>query len=137
MAASAAAGVGLGSAEDGSFEDSWASRKSSAGSKLQSVFVSSSDKLSTYGIVVLLVRRSGSVVNGLSAPRAAPPDPREFRKFWTMAEVSWGPDEGALRESEILAYLLDCRLQRKLMICRSSLRYSLLERHLFKKLNPG
>lgn len=87
MAACAAEGVGLGSADDGSFEDSCASRKSSAGSRLHSAFVSFSDRLSTYEIVVLVVRRSARVVKGLSAPRVAP-DWRELRKFCTMAEVS-------------------------------------------------
>ena len=73
MAACAAAGVGSGSTEDDVSEDSCASRKRSAGSRVQSV--STSGRLSTYGIVVLVERRSERVVKGLSAPLAPPPPP--------------------------------------------------------------
>lgn len=62
------------------------------------MFVSSSDRLSTYGIVVVVVRRSESVVKGLSAPRAWPLEWRELRKFWTRADVSSAAEEEALKE---------------------------------------
>ena len=75
MAACAAAGVGSGSTEDDVSEDSCASRKRSAGSRVQSVSTSVPGRLSTYGIVVLVERRSERVVKGLSAPLAPPPPP--------------------------------------------------------------
>lgn len=101
IAACCAAGVGLGSVDEESEELSWARRKRSAGSSAHRASTSDIEMLSTYGTVVVDVRRSGRVVKGLSAPRAWPLvaldlPPRELRKFCTSALVSWGADDDAL-----------------------------------------
>ena len=84
MAACAAAGVGFGSDDEGSDADSWDRRKSSGGRSVHRLSISCGGKVSTYGTVVFVVRRSGKVVNGLSTGCwREPPEPelRELRKF--------------------------------------------------------
>ena len=67
MAACAAAGVGVGSEDDGSDVLSCSSKKSSGGRRLQSLSTCPGDVVSIYGIVVLVGSRSGNVVKGFSA----------------------------------------------------------------------
>lgn len=104
MAACAAAGVGLGSAEVGSEVDSWVSRKRSGGRRAQRVLICEVEvRESSQGIVVLVGRRSGRVVEGCCCCCPCGLEAlRDWRKFWTRAEVSWGLGD----EESWLAYLL-------------------------------
>lgn len=70
MAAWPPAAVAVGSEEDGSEALSCASRKSSGGRSAQSLSTWPGDAAEMNGMVVLVLRRSGRVVKGLSAGAA-------------------------------------------------------------------
>ena len=81
----------MGSEEEAVGADSWVRRKSSGGRRAQRVLSWEGVVVESQGRVVLVGRRSGRVVEGLSGCCCWGLEAlRDWRKFWTRALVSWG-----------------------------------------------